>query len=834
MSTDTYITQFAEVLLPLPVKGYFTYRIPMELNDAIIPGIRVVVQFGSKKLYSALVRRLTDKPPKVVSAKYILSIVDPIPVVNEKQFLFWEWMAEYYMCTEGEVMNAALPSAYKLASETRIVIDPEYVHDSQVLSDMEFMVIEALDLQKLLSITEISRIVGISKVIPLVKTMLEKKYIRVEEEITERYKPRVEWFVRLSEKCRDDKLLQEEMDKLNTKAYKQLELLMAYINLSHCFTDKPKEVSRVDLLKTPSVSAAQLDALVKKDILELYQRNVSRLETRNSSNIIESIVFTPAQQIAFEAIRDYLKNPEVALLKGVTSSGKTEIYIRLMHEVISKGEQVLYLLPEIALTSQIVRRLQIFFGNDVGVYHSRYNEFERIEIWSKSNESMVKDDSGIAFKIILGARSSMFLPFNKLGLIIVDEEHDGSYKQSEPAPRYNARDSAIMLGRLHNAPVLLGSATPSLESYYNAQAGKYKLIELTERYGGVDMPAIKTVNIKEESRFKRMKSHFSPQLVEAIEGALKLDEQVILFQNRRGFSLRMECETCNHIPGCVNCDVTLTYHKHVNVLKCHYCGFTQTVPRVCPECGSANVRLKGFGTEKVEEDLALLFPDITIARMDLDTTHTKNAYHKIMQEFETRKTDILVGTQMVTKGLDFDNVSLVGVLNADGLISYPDFRALERSFQMLAQVSGRAGRKAKQGLVMIQTFNPAHPIHKWVIDNDYEAMYQQVLLDRYKFSYPPYVRLISISLRHKEEKILDKAAAKLAELLKPHFGKMMLGPEYPNVSRVKNFYLKNLLLKISKGQKGQDLKVEAGKQIELFKQLQDFKSVRVVIDVDPM
>lgn len=834
MSTDTYITQFAEVLLPLPVKGYFTYRIPMELNDAIIPGIRVVVQFGSKKLYSALVRRLTDKPPKVVSAKYILSIVDPIPVVNEKQFLFWEWMAEYYMCTEGEVMNAALPSAYKLASETRIVIDPEYVHDSQVLSDMEFMVIEALDLQKLLSITEISRIVGISKVIPLVKTMLEKKYIRVEEEITERYKPRVEWFVRLSEKCRDDKLLQEEMDKLNTKAYKQLELLMAYINLSHCFTDKPKEVSRVDLLKTPSVSAAQLDALVKKDILELYQRNVSRLETRNSSTIIESIVFTPAQQIAFEAIRDYLKNPEVALLKGVTSSGKTEIYIRLMHEVISKGEQVLYLLPEIALTSQIVRRLQIFFGNDVGVYHSRYNEFERIEIWSKSNESMVKDDSGIAFKIILGARSSMFLPFNKLGLIIVDEEHDGSYKQSEPAPRYNARDSAIMLGRLHNAPVLLGSATPSLESYYNAQAGKYKLIELTERYGGVDMPAIKTVNIKEESRFKRMKSHFSPQLVEAIEGALKLDEQVILFQNRRGFSLRMECETCNHIPGCVNCDVTLTYHKHVNVLKCHYCGFTQTVPRVCPECGSANVRLKGFGTEKVEEDLALIFPDITIARMDLDTTHTKNAYHKIMQEFETRKTDILVGTQMVTKGLDFDNVSLVGVLNADGLISYPDFRALERSFQMLAQVSGRAGRKAKQGLVMIQTFNPAHPIHKWVIDNDYEAMYQQVLLDRYKFSYPPYVRLISISLRHKEEKILDKAAAKLAELLKPHFGKMMLGPEYPNVSRVKNFYLKNLLLKISKGQKGQDLKVEAGKQIELFKQLQDFKSVRVVIDVDPM
>lgn len=834
MSPDTFITQFAEVLLPLPVKGYFSYRIPKELNDAIIPGMRVVVQFGSKKLYTALVRRITDQPPKVISAKYILSIVDPIPVVNEKQFEFWEWMADYYLCTEGEVMNAALPSAYKLASETRVVLDPEYVHDSNVLSDYEFMIIEALDLQKILSITDISRIVGIAKVIPLVKTMLEKKYIRVEEEITERYKPRIEWFVRISDAYLDEALLQEEMDRLNTKAFKQLQLLMAYISLSHCFTDKPKEVSRVDLLKTPSVSASQLDGLVKKGVLELYQRNISRLEKRDSSEHIESIRFTDAQQQAYDSITGYLEKKEVIVLKGVTSSGKTEIYIRLMHEVISRGQQILYLLPEIALTSQIVRRLQKFFGNDVGVYHSRYNEFERIEIWSKSNESMVKDDSGVAFKIILGARSAMFLPFNNLGLIIVDEEHDGSYKQSDPAPRYNARDSAIMLGRMHNAPVVLGSATPSLESYYNAEAGKYKLVELDERYGGVEMPEIRIVNIKEEARFKRMKSHFSPQLLEAIEVAIGKGEQVILFQNRRGFSLRMECEICNHIPGCVQCDVTLTYHKHVNVLKCHYCGYTQTVPRLCPECGSPSVRLKGFGTEKVEEELALLFPDITIARMDLDTTHTKNAYHKIMLEFETRKTDVLVGTQMVTKGLDFDNVSLVGVLNADGLISYPDFRSLERSFQMLAQVSGRAGRKQKQGLVLVQTYNPAHAIHKWVVDNDYTSMYKQVLLDRYKFSYPPYFRLILLSLRHKEEKVLDKAATKLAEMLKPQFGKLMLGPEYPNVSRVKNFYLKNILLKIGKGLKGQDLKLEAARQIELFKQLQDFKSVRVVIDVDPM
>lgn len=834
MLPDTYITQFAEVLLPLPVKGYFTYRIPREMNNAIIPGMRVVVQFGSKKLYTALVRRLTDQPPKVISAKYILSIVDPIPVVNEMQFLFWEWMADYYMCTEGEVMNVALPSAYKLASETRIVFDPEYIHDSNLLSDNEFMIIEALDLQKILSITEISRIVGIAKVIPIVKTMLEKKYIRVEEEITERYKPRIEWFVQLSEKYKDENLLQEEMDRLNTKAFKQLQLLMAYISLSHCFSEKTREVSRADLLKTPAINAAQLDGLIKKGILEVYQRNISRLENRDSSDVIGNIRFTEAQQLAYDTINEHMHKPEVILLKGVTSSGKTEIYIRLMHEVISRGQQVLYLLPEIALTSQIVRRLQKFFGNDVGVYHSRYNEFERIEIWSKANESMVKDDSGVTFKIILGARSAMFLPFNNLGLIIVDEEHDGSYKQADPAPRYNARDSAIMLGKMHNSPVVLGSATPSLESYYNAETGKYKLVELNERYGGLKMPEIRIVNIKEETRFKRMKSHFSPQLLEAIESAISKGEQVILFQNRRGFSLRMECETCNHIPGCVQCDVTLTYHKHVNMLKCHYCGYTQTVPRVCPECGSPSVKLKGFGTEKVEEELALLFPDITIARMDLDTTHTKNAYHKIMLEFETRKTDVLVGTQMVTKGLDFDNVSLVGVLNADGLISYPDFRSLERSYQMLAQVSGRAGRKLKQGLVLVQTYNTGHVIHKWVVDNDYTSMYKNVLLDRYKFSYPPYFRIISISLRHKEEKLLDKAASKLAEMLKPFFGKLMLGPEYPNVSRVKNFYLKNLLLKISKGTKGQELKLETARQIELFKQLQDFKSVRVVVDVDPM
>lgn len=834
MSTDPYITLFAEVLLPLPVKGYFSYRIPKELNGVVIPGVRVVVQFGSKKLYTALVRRITDQPPKVVSAKYIISIIDEVPVVNEKQFAFWEWIAEYYLCTEGEVMNAALPSAYKLASESKVVLDPDYIHDSNVLSDYEFLVIEALDLQKILSVSDISRIVGIAKVIPLIKTMLEKKYIRVEEEITERYKPRIEWFVRFTEEYKDNDLLQKAMDTLNTKAFKQLQLLMAYISMSNCFNEKSKEVSRADLLKTPNVSAAQLDALVKKGILELYQRNISRLEHQNANDIIENIHFTPAQQKVYDEITEVIDKPDVVLLKGVTSSGKTEIYIRLINEVIRNGRQVLYLLPEIALTSQIIRRLQKYFGAEVGVYHSKYNEFERIEIWNKANLQVINNELEPAFKIILGARSAMFLPFNNLGLIIVDEEHDASYKQSDPAPRYNARDSAIVLGRMHNASVILGSATPSLESYYHAKNGKYKLVELNERFGGIEMPNIKIINIKEESRFKRMKSHFSPQLIEAIEKAKSNGEQVILFQNRRGFSLRMECDACNHVPQCVQCDVTLTYHKHINVLKCHYCGYTRPVPAVCPECGSPSIKLKGFGTEKVEEDLSIIFPDYVVARMDLDTTHTKNAYHKIMLEFETRKTDVLVGTQMVTKGLDFDNVSLVGVLNADGLISYPDFRSIERSFQMLAQVSGRAGRKNRQGLVMIQTYNPGHPVHQWVINNNYDGMFDQVLIDRYRFNYPPYMRLISLSLRHVDEKLVDKAAARLAEMLKPHFGKYMLGPEYPNVSRIRNLFLKNLLLKIGKGQKGQDLKMQAAHIIELFRQLQDFKAVRIVIDVDPM
>ena len=831
---EEYITLFAEVLLPIPVKGYFTYRIPQELNNQILAGMRVVVQFGKKKFYTGLVRRVHNQAPLVMSIKYVLSVIDPTPVVNEKQFELWEWMASYYMCTAGEVMNAALPSAYKLASESRVIIDPEYIKDTELLNDREFQIVEALDIQKILSLTDISRIVGIAKVIPLVKTMIEKGIIRVEEEITERYKPKTEMCVRLADAYRDESVMNAEMNKLNKRAFKQLQVLMAFISLSRCFSGQEIEVTRPDLLKTPGATASQLDALVKKGILELYPRNVSRLLHQDASLSPDEVQLTIAQQTVYDEINKLLPENQIILLKGVTSSGKTEVYIRLMNEVIAKGKQVLYLLPEIALTTQIIQRLQKYFGNQVGVYHSRYNEFERVEIWNKANQPLAGNTEQQPYKILLGARSALFLPFTDLGLIIVDEEHDSSYKQNDPAPRYNARDAAAILGQIHKATVLLGSATPSLESYFNTRQGKYKYLELNERYGGVQMPDIHIIDIREATKHKQMKSHFSPQLHAAISNALSIGEQVILFQNRRGFSLRLECDTCNYTPECVNCDVTLIYHKQINLLKCHYCGYSVQVPAKCPDCGSPALKMKGFGTEKVEEDLSILFPEAVISRMDLDTTRSKFAYQKIIGDFEARKIDILVGTQMVTKGLDFNNVSLVGVLNADGMLSYPDFRAFERSYQLLAQVSGRAGRKSKRGLVLIQTNNPKHPILQWVVDNNFEAMYNQQLGDRFTYKYPPYYRLLQISLKHKEYEILNQAASTLAGMLKPYFGKLMLGPEYPMVSRVRNLYIKNLILKIGKGKQGAQLKFETARQIEKFLTMPDYKSIKIQIDVDPI
>ena len=827
------ITLFADIILPLPLPGSYTYRIPYEMNDIVKPGQRVVVQFGQKKIYTGLIRKIHENVPKGYTVKYILSILDIIPIVNEKQFKFWEWIADYYMCNPGDVMHAALPPAFKLASESKVVINPDFDGDYSQLNENEYLIAEALLSRDSITVSEVSNITGLQKVIPLLKTLIEKNVVLTLEEISERYKPKIETYVSLCEEyCKEDKL-QKLFDELEKKSFKQLQMLQLFLQSTGFFNQFKNELKRSELLKLPEITSVQLNALIKKGVFVLIEKEESRLKDTDAYSSAEDIVLSEQQGLAFDNIKKGFSDKPVVLLHGVTSSGKTEIYIKLINEMIKEGKQVLYLLPEIALTTQIIYRLQKYFGDQAGVYHSKYNEHERVEIWNKIIKAS-DEKSDHKYKVIIGARSAIFLPFDNLGLIIVDEEHDSSFKQYDPAPRYNARDAAIYLAQKHNAVTLLGSATPAVESYYNAITHKYNLVEITERYGGIELPQILIANLKEEHRMKSMKSHFSSLLISSIEEALALKQQVILFQNRRGFSLRLECDICNYMPECKNCDVTLIYHKNKNLLMCHYCGYSTRVPDKCPACGAQSILMKGFGTEKVEEDLAIIFPDAKIERMDLDTTRSKNAYRRIINDFEDRRIDILVGTQMVTKGLDFDNVGVVGVLNADNMLSYPDFRSFERSFQLMAQVSGRAGRKNTQGKVVIQTYNPKHPIIANVIYNDYIGMFNNQLRERNTFKYPPFYRLIKITLKHKEDKLLNEAAGFLAEQLRKTFGKRILGPEYPIVSRVKSLFLKDILLKIEKelpvNQSKEKLKAIINNN---FNKIEKYKSIRIILDVDP-
>ncbi len=828
------ITLFVDVLLPLPVPGYFTYRVPFELNERVTEGQRVVVQFGKKKIYTALIRKIHENPPKNYQAKYILSVLDAKPIVNKLQFRFWDWIASYYMCNTGEVMNVALPSALKLASESKIIINSEFDGDYSNFNEKEFLVAEALFNREKLTITEVSEIAGYKKIIPLIKTLIEKKVVLVEEEIVNAFKPKIETYVRLTSEYKDNEdNLREIFDELSKRAFKQLQLLMSFINLTQNTPDTP-EIKRPQLLKSIDTSAVQLNALIKKGVFETYTKVSSRLEYHESSSSVKNIILNEHQTKALNEINKAFTEKDVVLFHGITSSGKTEIYIKLIEEVIAKGKQVLYLLPEIALTTQIINRLRKYFGNKIGVYHSKYNKHERVEIWNNVLNSDSSDEvKKSSYRIILGPRSAMFLPFNNLGLVIVDEEHDTSYKQFDPAPRYNARDSAIYLAGMHKSKTVIGSATPSIESYYNANIEKYALVDLKQRFGGIQMPEILIADIKQESRRKTMRSHFSSFLLNHVEEALKNKEQVILFQNRRGFSLRLECETCNWMPECKNCDVTLIYHKQNNQLRCHYCGYSTRIPEKCPSCGNTKILMRGFGTEKVEEELAIIFPESRIVRMDLDTTRSKFAYQRIINDFEDRKIDVLVGTQMVTKGLDFDNVSIVGILNADNMINFPDLRSFERSFQLMAQVSGRAGRKKKRGKVIIQTYNPLHPVIRFVIDNDYVSMFNSQLIERRNFKYPPFTRLIQIKLKHKDYNVLNKAASEFAALLREKLGKRVLGPEYPMVSRIKNLFIKTVLIKIGKEISISSVKSEILKRVEMFYKNKDFKSVRILIDVDP-
>lgn len=818
-------TYFADVILPLAVPNLYTYRVPMELNDVLQRGMRVVVQFGRSKRYSGLVRNIHEKAPTHYQAKYIETLLDERPIVTAKQIEFWEWVGQYYMCYPGEVMIAALPSALKLASETRILLNQQQEIETHRLSDKEYLIYEALRAQEILSVQDVAEILDQKTVYPLIKKLIEKRVVILEEEIKEQYKPKMASYVRLTQQAEDEDNLRQFFNELE-KAPKQLEVLMAFVQLSRRYSGSPMEVKKVKLQKVAGATASTVNQLVIKGIVEVYEKEIGRLNDAGEATK-GSIKFSNFQQNALTEINGHFKNKEVALLHGVTGSGKTEIYIQLILDVLKKGKQALYLVPEIALTAQLVNRLRSYFGDKIGVYHSKFNQHERVEVWNRVLHKKNRYD------VIIGARSAVFLPFSNLGLVVVDEEHENSYKQYDPAPRYNARDAALVLSKIHGAKTLLGSATPSIESTWHAKQEHFGLVQLDKRYGEAVLPEILCADVTEDTRKKKMSGHFSSLLKHQIELALEEGEQVILFQNRRGFTPLWKCKLCGWVPQCTRCDISLTYHKHSNRLKCHYCGYNTAPPKTCSACGSHEIDMIGFGTEKIEEELGNHFPKAKVQRMDLDTTRSKNAYSNIITAFEDRETDILVGTQMVTKGLDFDNVGLVGIMNADGMLNFPDFRAFERAYQLMAQVAGRAGRKKKRGKVVIQTWQPNHWIIRQVMENAYGKMYEQEVLERRNFSYPPFVRLIELSLRHKERERVDYASGKLATALKEQLGKRVLGPEYPGVARIKNLYHKNILIKMERQLSAAKVKEMIADKLVDFKQDKECKPVRVVVDVDP-
>lgn len=820
MFDHTYI----DVILPLGVPNLYTYRVPDDLKDQVDLGYRVIVQFGKSKLYSAIVHTVHNNAPKAYQAKDIQMVLDQKPVVNGKQLAFWDWIKTYYMCHPGDVMSAALPSGLKLSSETQILLNEDFSFDPNILTDDEFLIFEALEISKVLSLDEISKILNRKTIYPIVKMMLERNVIVVLEEIKTKFKPKKEKYVILQQEYHEEEKLKKLFDDL-MKAPKQLAILMKYIELSKMFSGTEIPVKQKVLLESSDASSGQLNSLIKKSIFFKKEIVIGRLGDFSNDEEKE-LVLSGEQERALSEIKDQYQDKNVVLLHGVTSSGKTEIYVKLIEETIAQGKKVLYLLPEIALTTQIINRLRKYFGDRVGVYHSRFNQNERVEIWNKQlgNES---------YDIVLGARSSLFLPFDDLGLVIIDEEHDSSFKQFEPSPRYHARDSAVVLARMFGAKVLMGSATPAIETMNNAESGKYGLVKLSTRYGGVNMPKIVIADLARAHKMKKMHGHFSFQLMEEIKSALDRKEQVILFQNRRGFSPYIICQSCGWTPYCTRCDVGLTYHKYLHRLKCHYCGFERHIVKKCEACGSHEVELSGFGTEKIEEDMSLIFPEAKVARMDLETTRSKNAYQNIISDFEDKKIDILVGTQMVTKGLDFENVSLVGVLNADQSLNFQDFRAHERSYQLMSQVAGRAGRSKKQGLVVIQTYQPEHPIIQQVIKGDYSGMYSRELELRKEFEYPPYHKLIKVVLKHANKDKLVDSSQMFADVLKVSFGNRVLGPEFPGVPRVRNRYINQVFIKIEDVASIKKVKSMLTESILTFRQNKDYRSVQVLIDVDP-
>ncbi|WP_407942459.1 primosomal protein N' [Mesoflavibacter sp. CH_XMU1404-2] len=813
---------FIDVILPIPLEKRFTYSITQAESEFLQIGMRVSIPFGKTKIYTGIVANIHQTAPLVYDAKDIHQILDESPIVTQQQLRLWQWIAKYYMCTEGEVMRAALPNAFLLESETIISPNNTSVINDEDLKDDEFLIYEALQHQSSLKIQDISNILDKKNVLPVVKRLVEKEAVILNEEIYEKYKPKYVRYVKLSSEYSSEAALNSLLEDLNKNATKQKEVILNLFSIS-AKTKKPVKVS--ELVEVSKTSSTTIKTLVDKNILEEYHIQTDRVQYNGEENS-ESKQLNQYQTEALQQIKNQFKNQNVVLLHGVTSSGKTEVYVKLIEDVIAEGKQALYLLPEIALTTQLVSRLQDYFGEQVAVFHSKYSAHERVEVYNNVLHNSAKA------KIILGARSSIFLPFDNLGLIIVDEEHEQSFKQFDPAPRYHARDAAVVLASFFKAKILLGSATPSLESYHNAQENKYGLVEINRRYNNVQMPDIELVDLKDKHKKKRMKGHFSDRLIEEMTETLKEGHQVILFQNRRGYSPIVECTTCGHSPQCPNCDVSLTYHQYRKQLRCHYCGYGIAMQQKCMACGTPDLDAVGFGTEQIEAEVKELFPDFKVARMDLDTTRGKFGYEKIITALEQQEIDILVGTQMLTKGLDFRNVKLVGIMNADNMLNFPDFRAHERSFQLMLQVSGRAGRTEKRGKVLIQTYNPYHKILQQVSTNDYIGMFKEQLEERYNYKYPPFYRLIKITLKHRDYNKVNLAADWLAKALVQLFKNNVLGPEFPPVSRIRNQYHKNILIKIPQGQHLGKTK-EAIKRVETtFSAIADFKAVRLIMNVD--
>ncbi|NNC83053.1 MAG: primosomal protein N' [Flavobacteriales bacterium] len=821
-------TYFAEVVVPLHVPGSYTYRVPRKFEDRIRPGMRALVQFGRKKVYAGLVISTHHKAPTDYQAKYVLDLLDAEAIVTSHQLDLFQWMASYYMCYPGDVINASLPAGFRLSSETMI---SKYDDPGDLELDTPgHLVMSTLDHRTELSMDDLTEMLGgHTAAYQTISRLIAKKAVSLHEVVKEKYKPKYETYLLLNPAYESESAMQSLFDQLEKRAKAQTAILMRFIELSRYGSGNEIPVLKKELLEKSGVSPGVLKSLTEKEILHEVKEEVGRIKDHRLESPID-LQLNEEQSSALSEIQSGMAKGLPVLLHGVTSSGKTEVYIELIKTHLQRDEQVLYLVPEIALTTQLIQRLQSHFGEKVAVYHSHHSQAERMEIWQNLNSPGIHDH-----RIILGARSSIFLPFQKLGLIIVDEEHDSSFKQYDPAPRYQARDTALMLGRFTSAQVLLGSATPSVESIHMCNEGRMKKVEMKKRFGGISMPEILVADLGRERRRRTMTSHFSSLLMESLHKALNDGKQVILFQNRRGYNPLWQCEDCAWTPECRRCDVSMTYHKAAHLLKCHYCGSSGEPPLHCPSCGSKELKMLGFGTEKIEAEMATLLPDARIQRMDLDTTRGKHAYTRILSDFDQRKIDVLIGTQMVTKGLDFANVAVVGILNADLLINRSDFRAFERAYQLMTQVAGRAGRDAKgeRGKVIIQTAQPEHWVVRNVVDHSYERLIEQELLERRNFKYPPFVRMITLKVSHKKQELVDHGANELARRLRAFLGERVLGPQFPYISRIKDRYRMEMIVKIEREASISQVKLQIQDVVNRFGTEKDFKSLRVTIDVDP-